>query len=104
MITGAAQFVSPGAPNYDYHIRGSSAARDQASGSTETIDLDGKSRTLFAPADIGAYEYLPIVATVAPVGSGKLQVSWVTDVTLAASTHHYVSAQASTSATRRSSC
>jgi hypothetical protein len=89
MLTGAANFVSPGAPNYDYHIKGTSAARNQANASTQQTDLDDDSRTLFAPADIGADEYLPIVLTVTPVAPGKLRLSWKPDGWLASATHHY---------------
>jgi len=89
MITGSADFVSPGAPNYNYHIQGSSAARDQASGSSVPTDIDTQSRTLYPPADIGADEYVPIVLTVSPIASGKLFLSWTPDALLAAGTHHY---------------
>jgi hypothetical protein len=89
MLTGAADFVSPGAPNYDYHIKGTSAARNQANTSTQQTDLDDDSRTLFAPADIGADEYLPIVLTVAPVANGRLRLSWKPDGWLASVTQHY---------------
>jgi hypothetical protein len=89
MLTGAANFISPGAPNYDYHIKGTSAARDQAVSSTLAVDLDNDSRLIFVPADIGADEYLPIVLTVTPVAAGKLRLNWKPNDWLAFLTHHY---------------
>jgi hypothetical protein len=89
MRSGSPDYVSPGAPQYDYHIKGSSAARDQATGSTSPTDIDGESRSLFAPADIGADEYLPIVLSVAPTAVTKLTLAWKTNQVLAATTHHY---------------
>ncbi len=89
MKTGSPDYVSPGAPQYDYHIKGSSAARNQAVGSTMPTDIDYDSRTLFPPADIGADEYLPIVLSVAPTGISRLTLSWKTNPVLASSTDHY---------------
>jgi hypothetical protein len=89
MKTGAANFVSSGAPNYDYHIQGSSDAKDQASGSSVSIDLDTQLRTLDSAPDIGADEYVPFVITVSPIADGKLYLSWTPDVSLAAGAHHY---------------
>jgi hypothetical protein len=89
MLTGAASFILPGAPNYDYHIKGTSAARNQANASAQQIDLDMDSRIVFAPADIGADEYAPIVLTVTPVAAGKLRLSWKANGWLASLTHHY---------------
>ena len=88
MLTGAADFVSPGTPNYDYHIKGSSAARDQATTSSLAIDLDLDSRLIFPPADIGADEYLPIVLTVTPFAVGQLRLDWKPN-RLASTAHHY---------------
>jgi hypothetical protein len=89
MLFGPPDFVSPGAPNYDYHIRGTSTARNEAVGSGIKVDVDDESRVLFAPADIGADEYLPIVASAAPTANRVLQVSWQPNSALASSTHHY---------------
>jgi hypothetical protein len=89
MITGTANFVSPGAPNFDYHIFGNSAARDHAIDSSEPTDIDGESRTIFAPPDIGADEYVPIVLTAAPSGAGRLLLNWRPNAVLAANTSHY---------------
>jgi hypothetical protein len=89
MKTGSAGFVSVGAPNYNYHIQGNSAARDQASGSSVAIDLDTQSRTLYSTPDIGADEYVPFVISVSPIADGILFLSWIPDVSLVASVHHY---------------
>ncbi len=89
MKTGAPAYVSPGSPQYDYHIKGSSAARDQAVGSTTPTDIDNESRSLFPPADIGADEYLPIVLSIAPTAISNLTVWWKTNPVLASSTDHY---------------
>jgi hypothetical protein len=82
MISGSADFISPGAPDYDYHILGSSAARDQATGSTVIVDIDGESRTLFGEHDIGADEYAPIILSVSPVISRTLHLRWQTNASL----------------------
>lgn len=89
MRSGVADFVLPGTPHYDYHIKGTSAARNQATTSSQAVDLDLDSRLLFPPADIGADEYLPIVLTVTPFAARQLRLSWKPDTGLAATTHHY---------------
>ena len=55
MTAGSAGFVSPGSPNYDYHLLASSVAVDQAGASTTELDVDRTFRT--APRDLGADEY-----------------------------------------------
>jgi hypothetical protein len=52
---GSADFVSPGSPNFDYHILGTSPAKNQATGSTEPNDFDATYRS--GARDIGADEY-----------------------------------------------
>ncbi|NIV35647.1 MAG: hypothetical protein GWN58_41195 [Anaerolineae bacterium] len=89
MIIGLAGFVSPGAPDYDYHILDDSAARDQATGSTTTTDMDGESRSLSGEPDIGADEYVPMVLSVYPVASGTLHLSWQTNLSLVPGLDHY---------------
>lgn len=89
-ITAAsAMFVSPGTPNYDYHILKSSPARNAANGSSMDVDIDGKSRALFAPADIGADEYVPIVLSVTPIANTALRLQWKTNAALVTGINHY---------------
>ncbi|MBP7686979.1 MAG: fibronectin type III domain-containing protein [Thermoflexales bacterium] len=90
MVSGLAKFVSPGSPNYDYHIQGTSDARNNATGSANLVDVDYESRLVFAPADIGADEYVPFVLAVAPSGDGQLYVTWETSDLIATSAHHYI--------------
>lgn len=52
--SGNPAFLSPGAPNYDYSIGANSAARNQATGSTQTLDVNREPRYL---PDVGADEY-----------------------------------------------
>jgi hypothetical protein len=48
-------FVSPGGPNFDYHLQSTSPAVDAATGSTTTDDVDKEVR--WGKRDIGADEY-----------------------------------------------
>ena len=54
LSAGSAGYVSPGPPNFDYHITPGSPVIDEATGSSATIDVDGQSRD--ADPDIGADE------------------------------------------------
>ncbi len=56
----SAGFVSPGAPNYNYHIQATSAAKDQAIGSATPIDIDGQTRPYGSASDVGADEVYPL--------------------------------------------
>lgn len=47
-------YVSPGTPDFDYHLDTSSPAIDAATGSSQALDLDGESRT---DPDTGADEF-----------------------------------------------
>ena len=74
-------YVAPGAPNYDYHIRKDSPARNAATGSTEVVDIDMQTRTVVPYPDIGADEYVPAMSVnVIAIGSQLLQVTWEIDV------------------------
>jgi len=50
-------FVSPGSPDFNYHLRSDSAAKDQATGSTLTTDIDMQGRPYDGVSDLGADEY-----------------------------------------------
>lgn len=54
LSAASADFVSPGPPDFDYHILSSSPAIDEATSSTTELDFDGTLRQ--APRDIGADE------------------------------------------------
>ena len=53
-----AGFVSPGAPNHNYHILSNSEAKDKATTSTTPVDIDNDSRPYGAVSDYGADEYV----------------------------------------------
>ncbi|MDJ0755420.1 MAG: right-handed parallel beta-helix repeat-containing protein [Ardenticatenaceae bacterium] len=55
-LSGTPQYVN--ALNGDLHLQPTSAAIDQAAGSTVAIDFDGDARPQGAAADVGADEYL----------------------------------------------
>ena len=52
-------FVSPGAPDFDYHILGSSPLIDLATSSGETKDVDNEIRS--GLRDVGADEFSPVI-------------------------------------------
>lgn len=53
----SAEFASPGAPQYDYHLTAQSPAVDQAIGSTTPDDFEGRARPIGAAPDLGAHEF-----------------------------------------------
>ena len=55
--SGSPEFVDPQADPPNYRIEASSAARDEAVGSTTPSDLDGDERPFGAAADLGADEF-----------------------------------------------
>jgi hypothetical protein len=68
LSASTAGFTSPGAPQEDYQLTPSSAAIDQAVGSSVPVDINGYARQ--NPPDVGAYElqaalanhlYLPLI-------------------------------------------
>jgi len=65
LYSSTAGFVSPGSPNYDYHILTTSAAKDQAINSTMPEDIDDQARPYGPASDIGADEYeLPYLSAI----------------------------------------
>jgi hypothetical protein len=66
LSAGSAGYASPGAPNYNYRLAAGSAAIDQATGSTATVDIDGQSRPRGPANDIGVDEYYPALVNGRP--------------------------------------
>lgn len=87
-FTGSPDFVSPGSPNFDYHINNGSAAIDQASGSGTAVDIDNQSRTAFGTPDVGADEYAPLFLHVQP-NDQSLYLTWEVDSNLLSGVDHY---------------
>ncbi|MCB8944620.1 MAG: fibronectin type III domain-containing protein [Ardenticatenaceae bacterium] len=87
-LSGNPNFLSPGSPNYDYHITSGSAAIDQATGSTTPVDFDNESRTTSAPADVGADEFVPLFLSAIP-GNGALMLNWTAVPGLLTNLDHY---------------
>jgi hypothetical protein len=56
MGTADPLYVGPGSPNFDYHIRENSPARNKGAGSQQTVDIDNQARSDGKP-DYGADEY-----------------------------------------------
>jgi len=66
--TQSAGYISPGSPNYDYHLQIDSPVIDLATSSTTNIDLDRISRPVGPMPDLGAYEYsVPTLKAEQPV-------------------------------------
>lgn len=57
-FSGDPAYASPGASNYNYHLTGTSAAIDKASGSTTADDIDNDNRPFGAARDLGADEFV----------------------------------------------
>jgi hypothetical protein len=60
-------YVSPGSPNFNYHLQHSSPAIDQAVGSTTSDDMDLQPRPFGAARDIGADEYIDVDSVYLPL-------------------------------------
>jgi len=71
----SADFISPSSPNYNYHLRVDSVAKDQAIGSTTNDDIDGQSRPYNSVSDFGADEYWPFSLN-ATLGNHSLRLDW----------------------------
>ena len=71
----SAGFISPGSPNYNYHLRLDSAARDQGTTSSTYNDIDSQDRPNNGLPDLGADEYWPFSLSVVP-GDGTLRLDW----------------------------
>lgn len=86
---GNPAYVSPGSPNYDYHILKSSDAKDKAIGSTLTTDIDGDNRSDGFP-DVGADERVPAVSlSASAVNASTLRLNWQADVGQLPGLDHY---------------
>ena len=79
-------FISPGAPNRNYHIRADSALRDAATSSTMATDVDGDPRV--APRDIGADEHTPFLLMAIPTLAGQL-LDWTPQANRVAGIDHF---------------
>jgi hypothetical protein len=78
----SAGFVSPGAPNYNYHIKKTSPAMNAATGAYPTVDIDYQTRPWFGAPDIGADEYTPLILGGGSIASGRVLLTWWADNTL----------------------
>jgi hypothetical protein len=87
----SASFVSPGSPDYDYHLSDSSSALDQAVGSPETLDMDGEARPADEASDIGADEHVPeaLVLNYSRPDPESLRLFWRASSSLMAQLDHF---------------
>lgn len=82
-------FVAPDEPDYNYHLRLNSGAKDRATGSVVSDDVDGQSRPYGQGSDFGADEYHPFPLAVVP-GDGTLRLYWDAGIdVLAGGVDHY---------------
>jgi len=68
-------FIAPGSPYHNYHLRQNSVARDQATSSSITDDIDRESRPYGNNSDFGADEYHPFRLTFVP-GDTVIRLDW----------------------------
>ncbi|MHB8134125.1 MAG: hypothetical protein ACYDH1_07860 [Anaerolineaceae bacterium] len=78
--SSAPKFISPGSPNYNFHLRLDSLAKDNAIGSSINVDFDGQNRHYNNISDLGADEYWPFPLSATP-GDGSIFLNWFTDAT-----------------------
>jgi hypothetical protein len=71
----SAGFISQGSPNYNYHLRLDSAAKDQATNGLASEDIDLQSRPFNSISDLGADEYWPFPLSAFPADS-TLHLNW----------------------------
>jgi hypothetical protein len=74
-VAPTAGFMSPGSPDYNYHLRLNSPAKDMTAGSATSIDYDGQARPYNTISDFGADEYWTF-ALFAGIGDGALYLDW----------------------------
>jgi hypothetical protein len=85
----SAGYISPGSPNYNYHIRLDSPAKDRASSSNLENDLDNQFRPFDNDSDFGADEYWPFALSVIP-GFEIMNLDWSSGVSvLNGGVNHY---------------
>ncbi len=108
VTSGDPAFVSPGSPNYDYHIQSTSAAKDRAVGSTTSLDIDSQSRPYNGTSDIGADEYYPSFLLTVWTGNTVLTANWtVSSSSIAGLINHFevtVTCEAGASAPAQMTC
>jgi hypothetical protein len=75
LSAASAGFVSPGSPDFNYHLQSNSAAKDQATGSTINIDIDSQIRPNNGVSDLGADEYWSTVQVLDSESTGVFRPS-----------------------------
>lgn len=70
-------FLSPAAPNYDYHISSATPATFVAADSNVSIDRDNRQRD--DTPDVGAFEVILFRVSVSPTAVDRLSVRWQGD-------------------------
>jgi hypothetical protein len=78
-FSGNPGFVSPGAPNYDYHLTSSSAAINKAATSNMHLDIDNQHRSEISLPDVGADEFVPFTSFQSVSGDTSVSLNWQVD-------------------------
>lgn len=81
-FSGNPAFVSPGAPNYDYHLINGSAAINKATTSNMQLDIDSQYRNESNSPDVGADEFAPFTALQPIIGDTTIELNWQVDAAL----------------------